>query len=159
MAETKTRNFKRETATKALFEMIERIKNLNEDDTALLKVLNVCIIGSYVKKTSTVHDLDVFLEFEKTSYLKNLINTQYKGDETKFRIDYAQNSNREFSCFAMEILWFEEEHWRKIKNKSRILSLHSFDELNNIDVPSEEKVHIITNGIIDNGALSLLTED
>lgn len=156
MSETKKVNYKRETAKRELVKLIGRVKELNSDANALLHVTDLIIFGSYLKNTPTVHDLDVFVAFKRTNAYDTIVNRDYKGNAGQFYADYAYKSGRHFHNITEELTWWQEEHYRRVKGSSRVLSLHDMWEFRRLNLTGDEYVSIMVNGVWDEAAIKPL---
>lgn len=146
MAEGKKVNFKRETAKKHLEELVKRVETINKDKKSYMKVSDLYVFGSYLQGTSTVHDLDIFIDIKETPYCWDVINKQYNGDRVAFFLDYADKSDRNYSSFEDRLFWCLEDYLRKIKASSRVISLHDMHDYRTLSAqPDFKYVKLIEN--------------
>lgn len=113
----------RRTATRALDGLVERAKEVNRDPDLLYWVNEITVFGSYLDQSSTsVGDVDVVVAIER----------RCEGDEWirrgKERVRLAVTNGRRFSTLVDRLCWPETEVWLKLKNRSRVLSIHPPDD-------------------------------
>ena len=172
MAETKTVNYKRAAATDALAALMTRVGTLNKSKTDYYKVSKLYVFGSYLKGTPTVHDLDIALELEHTDYYAAQ-HEQYlkqrgevvKDKQALWNVDAAFHAylmdtvfERHSYSYLQKMLGLQNEYMKKLKNRSRILSLHLVQELQQMKLAPNEYVCLVSDGQICTAALKKLLE-
>lgn len=168
MAETKSVNYKRETATKCLMQLMNRVETMNKAEDEYMRVVNLYIFGSYLRRTSMVHDLDVAIEFERTPYFKKSVlefarKNNHEKNMTeeeiidkyriKFQLHLADMSGDVLHSYFDCLFWFDNHYYKKIKNRSRVLSLHSVSEMKELNLNDNEYVCLVSNGEIQKDVL------
>lgn len=109
---------KRSTADRALQGLLERAREVNDDDGLVYQVDEIVVFGSYLDpEAEVVADVDIAIG----------LSPRYQGDElekrSKERINQAIQSGRRFSNFVEEVGWPQIEVLRHLKSGSRVLSL------------------------------------
>ena len=154
MAESKKVNYKRETATKHLLAMIERIKAINVDEKALQSIDRIEIFGSYTKGQETVHDLDVFIEVAETPYYNERLENEFDGNATKFNLGFASERGWGDRLFVYKLGSIIEDTYKKVKGKSCIISLHPYYE--KAELKGVTALPVVVDGKIDEQAVAQL---
>lgn len=113
----------RNTADKAVRELLERVKKVNEDPYYLYRVTKVIVFGSYLTDCPTLNDVDIAIGYAK----KPCMETAFVELATA-RAKEAQSKGRHFSTYLDMITWAETEVWQFVKSRSRTLSFHSMDD-------------------------------
>lgn len=143
----KSKEYKRETACKALEVFLERCISMNEMQTdseniiSYMNVKDVTLFGSLVNSNKTmVHDVDINVVFEK-SPLGNSI----PHDEL---LHIAVNLAPSNMNMVLKFYWLTEGCSRYLANKQGILSVNTED----INQLTGRKVKIMENGqiLLDN---------
>jgi hypothetical protein len=112
----------RAQADQLINELIDRVKEINEDSDYAYVVSEVRVFGSYLTQTPTLNDVDVHIKFSARW-----------TDENEFKalrdasIRRAEVKGRQFRGFFEELAWPEVEVWQYLKAGKRKLSLHSDD--------------------------------
>lgn len=110
MSESKKILYKRETASKALMDLSNRLTNFFDRSNPFPLDLNdVIIFGSYAKGASRVHDLDVFVSV-----------TEHRDRYEEYWHNYV-GDNFNVITSPSEIL---VSFGKFIKGKTRVISLH-----------------------------------
>lgn len=109
------RTYSRETAKRALENVVQRIKEVNENKEFIYKITKAVLFGSYINSTKDkVGDLDiaVYVELKDKSI-----------PEVEQNIARARNSYN-YIPFILKFIYGKEEVFKYIKNKKRVLELH-----------------------------------
>lgn len=107
--------YSRETAKRALENVVQRIKEVNENKEFIYKITKAVLFGSYINSTKDkVGDLDiaVYVELKDKSI-----------PEVEQNIARARNSYN-YIPFILKFIYGKEEVFKYIKNKKRVLELH-----------------------------------
>jgi len=121
----------RKTCQKALDEFLARVAVVNNDDNYFHAVTRVDIFGSFLTDTDKLSDLDLAINMErKPKYCEN-----YPAHARRKVIEASET--RRFNTYFEEIRWPETEVWLFLKNRSRVLSLHSFRDYKSIKAVGE----------------------
>lgn len=170
MAETKTVNYKRAAATDALVALMTRVSALNNSKTDYYRVSKLYVFGSYLKGTPTVHDLDIALELKHTDYYAAQ-HEQYllqhgevvKDKQVLWNADAAFYVHlmttvfgRSSYSYLQKMLGLQDEYLKKLKNRSRILSLHMVQEMQQLNLAAHEYVCLVSDGRVCTDALNKL---
>jgi predicted nucleotidyltransferase len=113
----------RKTADKKLEEFLQRVHEIRSNPNYIFKVKSVHVFGSYLHEKVRLGDIDLAIELQPK-----------EADPDRFqklrqqRIDAAIRGDRHFSSFLEQIMWPENEVWKKLKSRSRCLSLHRLDK-------------------------------
>ena len=158
MSETKKVNYKRETATRTLKELIERVKNINKHKREYLHVKDIYVFGSYLKKTPTVHDLDVFVTWECTDFCNNIVKQNFDGKLINLSYSLSYSHEQHIS-FPARLFYIYDYYNRRIKNKSHIVSLHLIEEKDKLGLSPNECVQIVKDGVLDTNILKEITKN
>lgn len=107
--------YSRETAKRALENVVQRIKEVNENKEFIYKITKAVLFGSYINSTKDkVGDLDIALYAELKD--KSI-------PEVEQNIARARNSYN-YIPFILKFIYGKEEVFKYIKNKKRVLELH-----------------------------------
>ena len=107
--------YSRETAKRALENVVQRIKVVNENKEFIYKITKAVLFGSYINSTKDkVGDLDiaVYVDLKDKSI-----------PEVEQNIARARNSYN-YIPFILKFIYGKEEVFKYIKNKKRVLELH-----------------------------------
>lgn len=107
--------YSRETAKRALENVVQRIKEVNENKEFIYKITKAVLFGSYINSTKDkVGDLDiaVYVDLKDKSI-----------PEVEQNIARARNSYN-YIPFILKFIYGKEEVFKYIKNKKRVLELH-----------------------------------
>ena len=107
--------YSRETAKRALENVVQRIKEVNENKEFIYKITKAVLFGSYINSTKDkVGDLDiaVYVDLKDKSI-----------PEVEQNIARARNSYNQIP-FILKFRYGKEEVFKYIKNKKRVLELH-----------------------------------
>lgn len=107
--------YSRETAKRALENVVQRIKEVNENKEFIYKITKAVLFGSYINSTKDkVGDLDIAVYVDlKDKYIP----------EVEQNIARARNSYN-YIPFILKFIYGKEEVFKYIKNKKRVLELH-----------------------------------
>lgn len=107
--------YSRETAKRALENVVQRIKEVNENKEFIYKITKAVLFGSYINSTKDkVGDLDiaVYVDLKDKSI-----------PEVEQNIARARNSYN-YIPFILKFIYGKEEVFKYIKKKKRVLELH-----------------------------------
>ena len=155
MADTKGREYKRETVCKALEGFLDRCMELNqidwdEDDILSYRnITDITVFGSFVNSNKEkVHDLDIHIVWALTDFAKSMDSRERMVLASRLA---PYGTNYIISCF-----WEQEGCARFLKNRSPILSLDSQDDINQLE---GRKVKIMENGVILEDNLKMIFKE
>ena len=115
---------KRSTAEQRITELVDRAKAINADDRYAYYVERVVLFGSMLDPaTEKPSDIDIAVAL-----------SERPGVDPRNVIKRAYAEGRSFSTFLDKLAWPEEEVLRTLKNRSRAISLHSFDQLKQLGI-------------------------
>lgn len=114
----------RAKAEKLLQDVLARVTEINARADLLHWVAEVRVFGSYLTDTDDLGDLDLAIKLERRSVTGT--GSQPWADAC---LEMARRSGKTFSNFLQELQYPETLVWRLIKNRSRHVSLHRTDEL------------------------------
>lgn len=108
--------FKRETADKALKNVLEKIEDANKNKEFIYFVKKAVLFGSYINSNKEkIGDLDIALYLE----LKNKL----IPEEEQNYYSYKKNSKK-YEPFIVQLIYGKEELFRFIKDRKKIVDLH-----------------------------------
>jgi predicted nucleotidyltransferase len=108
----------RQTAGHALSQLLERVNQVNRDESFLAKVTKVVVFGSYLRaEVDRLSDLDVAVELQPKEADRDRL-----GELTRKRVEQLQTAGRRFNWIEAEY-WWHLEAFRFLKNRSRAISL------------------------------------
>jgi predicted nucleotidyltransferase len=108
----------RQTANRALSQLLERVHQVNREDCFLAKVTKVVVLGSYLRSgVDRLSDLDVAVELQPKE-----ANWDRLRELTRQRVEQLQAAGRRFNWIEVEY-WWHLEAFQFLKNRSRALSL------------------------------------
>lgn len=107
--------YSRETAKRALKNVVKKIKEANENEEFIYKITKAVLFGSYINSTKEkIGDLDIAIYVE----LKNK-----DIPEVEQNIARAQSSYN-YVPFILKFIYGKEEIFKYIKDKKKVLELH-----------------------------------
>jgi predicted nucleotidyltransferase len=122
----------RESADRLIYDFLDRVKKINEDDNYLYAVRKVVLFGSYLSAKERINDIDVAIEtFSK-----------YGAEEFEVRaaqnIKLAEEKGKVFRTFEDRLYWPHKEVWMFLKRRCWSLSLHEMATM-----PPAPRQHIL----------------
>jgi hypothetical protein len=116
------RPIKRETAQKALDEMLQRVKQVNLEREYLYSVEKVVLFGPYYEGAEKIKDVDVAVELSPKER-----NAEKLAAASKKQADEAEAGGKRFKSFADKRAWSRNRVLALLKGKSRALSLYDLN--------------------------------
>ena len=120
---SKARPIKRETAEKALADLLARVKNLNRDDEYLYSVDKMVVFGPYFEGAEKIKDIDVAVELSPKEpnplKLEKLVRQQAEVSEA---------GGKKFKSFADRRAWGRNKVLSFLKGKGRAVSLYEITD-------------------------------
>lgn len=118
----------RSTANKHLALLLKRVEVVNDDPKYLFKVSEVVLFGSYLTDSEKVGDIDIAIKTEwKSEHPK--VKGNNKTDVSVKHAEEAESQGRNFGTYLDYLAWPEYEVRLYLKSKSRVISLHSINDL------------------------------
>ncbi len=111
-----------------------RIEEVNNDPNFLVKIKKAIVFGSYLSNEQRINDLDIAVEL--TQRYEDFEIHEKKWDE---RINKAIMEGRRFRNYNEKILWPVGEVYKYLKGHSKMISLHSMEEFQRLNI-SRHKV-------------------
>jgi predicted nucleotidyltransferase len=109
----------RQTADRALSQLLERVNQVNSDEYFLAKVTKVVVLGSYLRAdVDRLSDLDIAVELQPKE-----ANWDRLRELTLKRVEQLQVAGRGFRSWLEMEHWWHREAFRFLKNRSRTISL------------------------------------
>lgn len=124
MAAKKTLNISRKTADRIVSEVVERAKEINASPYPKFMhfVKKIAVFGSYLTDKEKLGDVDIAVLFERREEFES-------GDSEKDGLECIRIHNKNVYDF-FEVLYFPERIVKQtLRNKSKSLSIHEYDEL------------------------------
>ena len=121
----------RKTADRIFSEFMDRVRQVNSDQSFLVKVKKVLVFGSYLTDAIRINDIDVAVEL---TWKENhpLVLNKDKAQLALNLSNIAEKKGKKFSSFIDRLEWPEHEVRLFLKSRSRTLSIHSIhDEILN----------------------------
>jgi len=121
----------RKTANRIFAEFMDRVRQVNSDQSFLVKVKKVLVFGSYLTDAIRINDIDVAVEL---TWKENhpLVLNKDKAQLALNLSNIAEKKGKKFSSFIDRLEWPEHEVRLFLKSRSRTLSIHSIhDEILN----------------------------
>jgi predicted nucleotidyltransferase len=121
----------RKTANRIIAEFMDRVRQVNSDQSFLVKVKKVLVFGSYLTDAIRINDIDVAVEL---TWKENhpLVLNKDKAQLALNLSNIAEKKGKKFSSFIDRLEWPEHEVRLFLKSRSRTLSIHSIhDEILN----------------------------
>lgn len=113
----------RATAERAVDEILERIRELNENPYYLYRVDCALVFGSYITDRTDLGDVDIAL-----ALVPKEPNWQQHRNLMDERTSEALRGGRKFGNMVAELFWAHTECRLFLKARSRILSIHDGDQ-------------------------------
>lgn len=132
--EKSSRVYLRKTAEVVLKNVIQKIKEVNENEKFVYRVTKAVLFGSYINSTKEkIGDLDIAIYIE----LKN-----------KSRLEYEQNIERAKIAlseipYVWKLVYGKEEVFKYIKDKKKVLQLHDGSKIDKISKQNSESTNYI----------------
>ena len=107
--------YSRETAKRALENVVQKIKEANENNEFIYRITKAVLFGSYINSTKEkIGDLDIAIYVE----LKNKDIPEVEQNIARARTSY--------NCvpFILKFIYGKEEVFKYIKDKKKVLELH-----------------------------------
>jgi predicted nucleotidyltransferase len=114
---------RRETAERAVVDLLNRVQHVNRDGHFLYKVDRIRVFGSYLGSAQRLNDVDLVVEISA-----KLDDWQEMKRLTTLRVKEAEAAGRTFAHYLDEWGWPETEVWLYLKARSRTLALHTPDD-------------------------------
>jgi predicted nucleotidyltransferase len=121
----------RKTANRIIAEFMDRVRQVNSDQSFLVKVKKVLVFGSYLTDAIRINDIDVAVEL---TWKENhpLVLNKDKAQLALNLSNIAEKKGKKFSSFIDRLEWPEHEVRLFLKSRSRTLSIHTIhDEILN----------------------------
>jgi predicted nucleotidyltransferase len=124
-----SRPMRRAKAEQLLAEFMTRVEQLNADQGYIYRVAKVALFGSMLGESAEVGDIDLAIELvPKYDKAEMLVRSEQ-------RIAAAVAEGRRFTNIVDELTWPTREIYRCLRNRSRAISLHPFDEPIELNTP------------------------
>ncbi len=121
----------RKTANRIIAEFMDRVRQVNSDQSFLVKVKKVLVFGSYLTDALRINDIDVAVELTWKESHPMVLNEDKAQLALKLS-SIAEKKGHQFSSFIGRLEWPEHEVRLFLKSRSRTLSIHSIhDEILN----------------------------
>ena len=109
----------RQTADRALFQLLERVNQVNKDECFLAKVTKVVVLGSYLRDdVDRLSDLDIAVELQPKE-----ADWDRLRELTQKRVEQLCTAGRRFSNWIELEYWWHLEAFKFLKGRSRAISL------------------------------------
>ena len=109
----------RQTADRALSQLLERVNQVNSDEYFLAQVTKVVVLGSYLRAdVDRLSDLDIAVELQPKE-----ANWDRLRELTLKRVEQVQMAGRGFRNWLEMEYWWHREVFAFLKNRSRTISL------------------------------------
>jgi predicted nucleotidyltransferase len=123
------RPISRAKAEQRLAEFLARVEQLNADDTYVYRVSKAALFGSMLGESPVVGDIDVAIQ----------LTPRYDGEaltaRREQRIADAATAGRSFANLMDRLMWPYREVVLFLRNRSRVLSIHEFNDLVELETP------------------------
>lgn len=118
------RPISRETAQRHLYQLLERVRQVNESTEFLLWVDRVLVSGSFLDESRpTVNDVDIAVDLKRRE-----TDGQRHVQRVLERARAAAEAGRYFHTYLDKLLWDFTEVMLFLKARSRVISLHTTDD-------------------------------
>ncbi len=132
---TNRQQFKRETATKTLENVLQKIKEVNRNKDFIYTITKAVLFGSYINSNKEkIGDLDIAI------YLKLKDETKSEPEQNYERYIKASSN---YLPFILQFYYGKEEVFRYIKNNKRIVQLHDAVEIEKESIRYNEPISYI----------------
>jgi predicted nucleotidyltransferase len=114
----------RRTADRALSQLIERIDQVNRDETFLAKVTKVVVLGSYLRAdVDFLSDVDIAVELQPKEPDRDRLR-----ELNRARVEQLHMAGRRFSSWIAVEYWWHLEAFSFLKGRSRAISLIDYKD-------------------------------
>jgi predicted nucleotidyltransferase len=114
------KRIKRETATAALEEFMQRVQLVNSTHNYLYSVRRVAVFGSFLQRGDRLGDVDVAVD------LRSRVEFDHEHKWVELFQKHARDSGRSFSRFEEEIFRPRQEVLLALKSRKRSISIQSW---------------------------------
>ena len=121
MTQKHKRRYKRETADRVFREFLDRIEIVNTDDHYIWGIDKVVVFGSFLGASPTVGDIDIAINL-----IRKIDDNDARVQASRLRCREAERNGRIFRDNFSRVTWAEDEIKLFLKNRSQIISIHSY---------------------------------
>jgi len=104
-------------------EFMDRVKEVNHNETYLFKIDRVLLFGSFLLDLEFVNDIDIAIEITRKEFADE---TWEAKDKAKVR--EAANKSVRFDSFISELLYSYNEVIKFLRAKSSYISIHTMED-------------------------------
>jgi predicted nucleotidyltransferase len=114
----------RNTAEKKLGDFLTHVREVNSNAYWLYQVKEVRLFGSLLSTKERVSDVDLAIELQS-----KIADLQERRKQEAQRVQEAMRAGRRLASIFDQVLWPKHEILLFLKSRSRVLSLHEIDDL------------------------------
>ncbi|MFA5766356.1 MAG: hypothetical protein WC919_00345 [Candidatus Paceibacterota bacterium] len=127
----KNLKLKRSTVDRITKDLVDRAKAINADPSLCCWVTKLALFGSSIKGKERPGDIDIAYQLANKKVPDNVL-----------RACYGRARSPWLGC--IRCCWPQAEVILKLKNRSKAISLHDFDELERLDDPTHMIIYEFT---------------
>ena len=113
----------RKTADRAISQLLDRVKEVNNDPYFLYEVKRVVVFGSYLSNSEKINDVDIAIELVSKEQ-----NLELREKHFTQRREEVARKGKYFGNIIEELAWPEIEVRKFLKSRSRSLSFHLIED-------------------------------
>jgi predicted nucleotidyltransferase len=118
------RPYKRISAKLVFDDSLKRVESLPDNAYYLYRVKTVVLFGSYLSESPTVNDVDLAVELSPKES-----NSNHHHELCEQRRQLLWEKGKRYSNYIEYMMWPETEIYNFLKSRSRILSIHRYEEM------------------------------
>jgi len=141
---TAAQPIKRETATQRIKDLLDRVKQANENPDYLYTIKKIDLFGSYLSNQDRINDVDISIKLDP-----KINDPQQLPQKLLDRAHKAAEKGKQFNSFMERLMWPENEIILFLKSGSRVLSLHDMDD-EILELADKETIYDIDNASPEN---------
>lgn len=121
------KRFTRTTANRVLSEVLDRIQAVNANDQYAFRIEAVRLFGSMLMDAKEVGDIDLAMKLVP----------RYDDQERQRQLCWEKRNERRFSSALQRGMWPYEEVLLAVKGRSPVVSLHKWEEPDELETVSQ----------------------
>lgn len=113
----------KEKAEKLFSEFMDRVKQVNENESLMYRVTQVVLFGSYITDAPSVNDINIAVKLDRKEN-----DTELYMAKSEVYVQEAAERGVIFKSFFDRLVYPEIEVHKLLKSKSRYLSFHPIED-------------------------------
>jgi len=121
----------RKTAEKKLNEFMQRVQEINCNQEYAYIISTVVLFGSVLSDAPNVNDVDLAVKLKR-----RVDDDKIFREMVEKRKQVAMSKGKVFRTFFEQTLWAQQEIYLFLKARSRAISLHEIEDIQNLNIKS-----------------------